>query len=358
METNLKKLLPMVGVMLASFTLVSADQFNSDDTTGSTDANGKYRACPSANHMCDDAWGVFAFGEYILWTPRAQLVAGTSGIYTGGIQNANAVQGSALQPSFHLLSGFRVGLGVTHDHDQWDTKIDYTWLRQNPSMKTLYSVSDDVDSTAYATFPLSTVAASFDPQIVTSVASEWQYHFNNIDLDSGRDFFVGHYFALRPHAGFKFAWTRNWFNNTYTTTDSTVTWHVNSSQKFWGVGLRAGLDPTFYFNDSWMIFSTTALSLPWSKFSIDQSTVNTTTSETYVTFGNTYYTVAPVLEVALGLRWAVKFGDNDCYAFALQTGWEEQVWFNQVNWVSAPNSLGQGGDLTQQGLTVRARFDF
>ncbi len=352
METNLKKLLPMVGVMLTSLTLVNADQYNNDmsqDTSGS-----RYQANPSTNPPSDDRWGGFVWGEYILWTPRAQLVAGISGMSAAG--SANLTQGQALYPDMKLLSGFRVGLGMSLDHDQWDILVDYTWLRQNSTSQDIVYTSGS-GTTAYASYVLNP-ASSANLVQVSQIGTYWTYQFNNIDLDCGRDFFVGHYFAMRPHAGFKFAWTNNTFFNQYSQTSGSDTWNVTQDQDFWGVGPRVGLDPTFFFNDNWQIFVTSAMSLPWSKFSLTNSSVNVTDTLTMYNYTNDFYTIAPVLEAAIGLRWVVKFGDSDEYSFGLQTGWEVQEWFNQNNWVGPTNAVVSGGAISQQGLTVRARFDF
>lgn len=363
METNLKKLLPIVGVMLASFNLVNADQFNNnsiDDMNGAADANSKYRACPTATHVCDDAWGVFVYGDYILWTPRAQLNVATSGIYPEGTAATTAVQGSVIYPEFNLLSGFRVGLGVNLDHDKWDVKVDYTWLRQGTDLDLVYGPVTDGDSTAFSSYALATGVSPNDGTQVDEIYSSWAYQFNNIDLDAGRDFFVGHYFTLRPHLGLKFAWTKNTVQNEYQVVISNAIkeLEVYNQQKFWGVGIRTGLDSTFFFDENWMIYGTTAFSLPWSKFQITQLVSNETDELTNITFTNDFYATTPVVELGMGLRWVVKFGDENCYAFALQVGWDEQVWFNQVNWLAGPVAVPQGGQLSQQGLSVRARFDF
>jgi hypothetical protein len=327
------------------------------DNDYSSSANGQTRVNPAVNQPSDNAYGGFIWADYIYWVPSVQSNTGVSGVYSGG--STSPVEGKAFYPNFNGLSGFRVGLGMNMDHDNWDLFADYTWLQKNSkSLHTNYDVTSG-----------STAVGAYMPtnRFVNQASNYWTYQFNNIDLDCGRDFFVGRYFALRPHAGFKFAWTKQTLFAEYVDTTSHE-FEATNHQHFWGVGVRAGVDPTFYLSDNWQFFCTTAVAFPWSKFHIKQSVVDVTTPETpstYNSFDQNYWTVAPVLETAFGLRWMTKFGDNNVYGFGLQVGWEEQVWFNQNNWVNvAANSTGvynnsiANGALTQQGLTVRANFSF
>ena len=69
-----------------------------------------------------------------------------------------------------------------------------------------------------------------------------------------------------------------------------------------------------------------------------------------------YHTISAVVEFQLGLRWETKFS-NDDYRIRLQASWEEQVYFNQNQFII----LGKApyyGNLCMQGLNIEARLDF
>jgi len=348
METNLKKLLPMLGVMLTSFTLVQADDMDYQQNQTATKVN------PAANQPSEDAYGAYIYADYLYWVVNEQSAVGVSGIFEGlGVSSADAYRGKTFYPKFEGINGFDVGLGMTFDHDAWDLYVEYTWLyKNNKNWHHVYSASEGEEGTAVATF------LPYDLSFVDNIYTYWTYQFNNIDLDCGRDFFVGHYFTLRPHAGFKFAWTQKTLNNNYISgvegEEGYSNFDSKGHQKFWGAGIRGGVDPTFYLNDNWQFFSTAAVAFPWTHMEVSQQVIDNTDEENPMTY------VTPVIEGSFGLRWKVKFGDNDCYAFALNAAWEEQVWFNQNNWtiVDSIASPVTGGILTQQGLKVGLRFDF
>ncbi len=63
-----------------------------------------------------------------------------------------------------------------------------------------------------------------------------------------------------------------------------------------------------------------------------------------------------VLELGIGFRYDTTFFVGD-YAFYLQAGWEEQIWFDQNQFLDLSRDAS-GGNLSFQGLSVKAGLLF
>ena len=288
---------------------------------------------------------VFVTADFILWTPREE---GLEYAMTGA--NAPTSQGSLREPDFGLEPGFKVGLGLNLGHDGWDIFAEYTWLRSD--------VDDSVRS--------STMDWLWRDGVSPDRAdARWDFHFNVIDLELGRNFFVSQYLTLRPHYGFKGTWQDQDYTSRaeFLNAAGDVTLRNKMVQDFdyWGFGIRTGLDTAWHFSSSWSIFGNFAISALWSGFDIDrkdtQFSAVADTTITQLNTENNFHTILPVLELAIGLRWETWFSDDD-YHFGIDAGWEEQVWWGMNRLIVRQQPQRDNGDLTLQGFTLKFRFDF
>ncbi|MCP5509595.1 MAG: MOMP family protein [Chlamydiales bacterium] len=287
---------------------------------------------------------VFITADFILWTPREE---GLEYVMTG--TGAPTGQGSLREPDFGLEPGFKVGLGLNLGHDGWDVFAEYTWLTS--------SVNDSVNSDN-ATWLWNTAAGT------TRFSADWDFNFNAIDLELGRNFFVSQYLTLRPHYGFKGTWQDQDYKTTAEIRAAgalVARDRVAQDFDYWGFGIRTGMDTAWHFCKSWSIYGNFAISALWSGFDIDRKdttyTVLTDTSVTTLNTENNFHTILPVLELAIGLRWEIWVSDDD-YHFGIDAGWEEQVWWGMNRLIVAGQPQRDNGDLTMQGLTLKFRFDF
>jgi hypothetical protein len=65
--------------------------------------------------------------------------------------------------------------------------------------------------------------------------------------------------------------------------------------------------------------------------------------------------VTPVLELGIGLFFEWPFHNED-YMFQLEAGWENQIWFDQNQFLALETLTP--GNLSMQGLTIKALFAF
>ncbi len=353
METKLMKYITTLGVACLTLTSVIAE------TTSPTQMS-----VPPSPTPGETGPNIFIGADYTLWTAReAGLAVAASNYYSTPVAEDAAEQGKIFYPKMKLRSGFKVDLGVYLPHDNWDLKAEYTWFNNN--MNDMHDADFTAGQGTSTIFVKQGASATLAPVpiVLDAASSSWNVWFNRIDLTMGRSFFAGHYLAIRPFLGLLGAWDNQSLHANYTEHGTSTLYDVHNTQKWWGVGAYGGMNATFTFvsdsSNQWSLFLDAGTALPWAKARTNQRSENQT-SETYVydTAGTTY-TVAPMLETALGLRWETWWADGS-WMFLLQAAWEEQVWFAHNTLVNVGSgSFGSGnGAYTMQGLTVKAAIAF
>lgn len=356
METNLKKLLPILGIVCASITpafAMDSDKGMDHDKDYTCPDLECCNPCASPRVQCGA--DVFITADFILWVAKeAGLGFATSGVPSAAPVSTQS-QGKVTYPNTKIKPGFKVGLGLVLDHDCWDIDAEYTWLRSNQSTKTVTNTTNDMIAL------VNTQSQNSHILNVTTASGSWDLTFNNIDLSLGRNYWNSNFLSMRPFVGLKGSWQKQNWNVNYLYTSDSLEDDAKMKQNFWGVGTRAGLEGAFYFNKEFSIYGDFALSALWSQFKnkhkIRHRTVGDATYQYRENWKGSYHNVAPVLEMALGLRWDTWVSCEE-YHFMLQAGWELQQWWSQNNFANAAYNNGVRGDLSLQGLTIEARFDF
>jgi|JI91814BRNA_FD_contig_31_6068191_length_1225_multi_13_in_0_out_0_1 hypothetical protein len=376
MKNNLKKLLPLLGVVCLSMTQAFADDYSSNSGQD-TCAKMKSAVPPGVNCPCEDGPNVFINAAYTLWMAHQDgMAVGYANVYpAAGFTPTSVTQGSVAYPHWKLRSGFKVGIGAYLDHDCWDILANYTWFwnknnNYNNYASIIAATAGELGGIAPLWLPFTNYFGAGVAEF-TNIQSQWNNWFNRVDAQLGRAFYVGHYVSFRPFLGLVGAWDTQDFNVNSTVVAATtpaVTGETTNSanhQKWWGVGPYAGFNTSFIFtNDScneWSLFMDSGLAMPWGHY---QTTATaSTTAATGVTTallngsGN-YWQVDPMLELALGLRWETTWSDCNEWSFLLQAAWEEQVWFGHNRMAILNTGNGGSNHYTMQGLTLKAEIDF
>ena len=294
--------------------------------------------------------------DFIYWQMQEEnLVIGEphDNSFSGNTQITTIKTGTL---DFKYTPGFKVGAGVIFDHDNWDLFANYTWLKQNHAHG---SISGTVikDLRVLGTHQ----PGQSGPPGFLNEHAKWTCYFNNIDLGLGRQFFISKDLILRPHFGLKGSWINQRFSTLIIhnyTDGSLLNQHTCDHQDFWGIGLRAGLNTAWHFTRNWSIYGDIAASELASNFKSRSKSVSITTEQSinntdiYLST-HSFYTITPVLEVALGVRYEMLFS-QDRYQFFVQAGWEQQVWWDQNQLIVST----ENGKLTLQGLDVKLGFAF
>jgi hypothetical protein len=368
MEVTFRNVMAYAAIACSSLTgtVFAAQDLHSTDTD--TD-NQQQMITPNAGPRVQDGADVFLTADFIYWSVREEgLNFASTGLATGSIPVASLARGSTYNPGFTWQPGFKVGMGLQMAHDGWDIFAEYTWLNNPANSNTIVNSS----SSGYELTPTVTMDPLFQFATVTSIDTaigSWRSNFNTADLDLGRQYFISHYLILRPFAGLKASWQKQTYKVAYgTTTGSSVAFTSNTMrERFFGIGLRSGMDAAFQFDKNWSMYGDLALSALASHFNINETvktytatTTNGVVAETTAEYLNSTKavcnTISPVLEVGMGLRWDYWFND-DSYHVGMALGWEQQVWFgmNRLTTIYYPAT---SGDLTMSGVTFKFRFDF
>jgi hypothetical protein len=376
MHALFKKLLP-ASFLACSLTSTLAAAHMQDDTYRSSDTTHFREITPNAGPRVTNGADVFVTADFIYWTARQDGMAyARSGVadYSDAIALGDAESGSTYFPPTHFSPGFKAGVGLNLGHDGWDVYLNYTWLHSNQNN----SVSNDL-SASKGLIPLWEIATigntTAQNQFITlstfinigEASAQWSLHFNNLDLDLGRSYYISQYLALRPHIGLKGAWYKQHYTVNYANfLEPDIAVDVSSTrmqieQSFWGVGVRTGLDASWFFDKNWSLFGSTSLAALWGRFDVTRQDFSTTTPTQVIhktcDTHSDFHTIKPVAEFQLGLRYDYWFSDDD-YHFGVQVAWEEQLWFNQNQFFQLSNPWGSHGDLGLQGITLDLRFDF
>ncbi len=382
MEMKFGKLWPLIVAVCLSITCSAFAQSNyqssssgstygsnADSSSSSQSGQGTYQrgtfreitppAGPRVAHGAD----VFITADFIWWKATQDgldyAATGLGPINPPTNAFTNVSKGRIATVGEDWAPGFKVGLGLNLGHDGWDIYLQYTWLHASDRN----SISGDL---------VAMDVPNTNNAHGTAGSGRWGLHFNALDLELGRNFYLSQFLTLRPFIGLKGTWQdHDWKSklsgggqfslpNAAGTVPVTGPYRKRVRQDTWGVGVRSGFNAAWYMSKSWSIYGDLAWTAMMTRYDVDRKDKlnDTTTGTTTVVVNidnNNFYTVRYIGELELGLRWEIWFYDDN-YHFAIQAGWEEQVW---LNWTKKPMPLSQTSyDLSFHGLNLKFRFDF
>jgi hypothetical protein len=204
----------------------------SDESIGKISDTFPTKITPDAGPRVVDGFNVVFSADFIYWTARMD---GLGYAASGVTSNKDPVpkKGSIKNIDWEWDPGFKVGLGVNLPYDGWDLIAEYTWLRTKSSDRSS-GVHDFMGLWSNPSFVVGEETRLF-------AKAHTDLHFNVIDLELGRNFFVSRFLALRPFIGVKGTWQDYDFRVKYQR-ENLGQHRVKIDQDYWGVGLRGGLD--------------------------------------------------------------------------------------------------------------------
>lgn len=293
---------------------------------------------------------------------------------------------------FEWNPGFKVGVGYICPTDNWDMSASWTYLHSN---------AHDSSSTNDPTLQAEALRPNWFPIILGSIADKasahWRLNYNIVDLEMGRNFFLGKRLSVRPHAGVKGIWIDQKYHVNYhggfQYVDGTGfhTQFKDTSLKakndFKAVGMTLGADSEWSLSRQWSLLANISGTLAYGRFAIREhfdggflvdagGGAGIIINDNELTNKESLWRLRPSCETELGIRWHVFFNDQK-YRVALEATYNFIYWPNQnelMNTAVARDSLPLGvgeynlnsntialhqqGDLQLQGLKVELRFDF
>lgn len=332
-------------------------------------ANGMIN--PNGRPQVRNGTDVFFTADFLYWIANE----GGLGYVVKNNDNIGYVNsGKLVSPHFKYEPGFRIGVGYNLPHDGWDIYADWTWLISRADRRISASSGENLYPTFMNIQEIDTTGALSSNLVVNSASANWKVHLNVIDLELGRQFFVSKWLTMRPHFGLRTAWVNQTYKLNYKGNfnlvhpsfilDTSGKLSADDKCKFWGIGLRGGLNNQWGLGSGFSLYGDLAFSLLFGRFHInEEENFSGTVSGTVFDWKDKYTACRAIADLAAGLRWGQYF-DRDHFYFRLQAGWEQHMFFSQnqfdrvVDDFSPGITISNQGDLTYNGLTVSARFDF
>lgn len=268
--------------------------------------------------------------------------------------------GETYYPSFCYNPGFKVGFALDLMHDNWDLSGSYAWLNGSGG-------PISVNST-YANSTLVETRQIFLPLIdrVVKADADFDYLLQSIDLSLGKNFYLSPFLTSRPHAGLYGLLDTTLSHVHYTShTNTFLDGHFISQiykQKFFGIGLRSGLDLDWQISKNWSILSYFSAMNLWSKFNIEfiEKTYEIALDKVLYDEENilynskgSFWALQNGVSIGLGLKWHLAF-DHHKKSVEILGLWNQQVLINHIQQPIATRL----SNLNIQGLDLQLRFNF
>jgi hypothetical protein len=343
-----------------------------------------YNAPDGVDLLCQ--WDLFLTGSFI-WLEAKQdnMSLGTTIVRQDTSPTSppgDKVDRSVNQFDFTYKPGFKVGLGMHFDCDNWDLYGEYTYFRSKVN-STISEVPFRIPETSTEGRIIPNWYSFTTAATLTEAKGKWDLQMDIGDLELGRQYYVGRCLTFRTFAGFRGLWIRQEVDVTYgffndTASPATTNTYTKVAKlKSWAVGPRFGVDTNWNLCGGFRFFANPAASLLYTKFTNTRQngTLVTTVSNTRSSFedrmdynGDPCF-VLPQAEMTVGLGWGDYFCCNRWY-FDLEIGYTFNIFWDQNIFLetdmpfyidepdSSTPSKVKGGNLTLHGLVVTLRMEF
>lgn len=293
--------------------------------------------------------------------------SGTAGTPTAPITYGKMIGFSSDNSDWDWNPGMRFGFGFYLDHDAWNIDFNWTWLNITDYKHGNASTNGSVLIPLWTLGSANTAGA---PSLFGTTASAvWKTHYNTIDLSIGKPYYVSRYFILDPNFGLRGGWIDQHFSVDYGGFGDARTIH-HGDNKFWGVGLRAGMNSEWIVGKGWCLFANVSACMMASKFEVHQNMVAPTGTTSVSPEGPDgfdtdydFYQNVPNMEMAIGIAWS-KYFDRNKYRINLKAAYEFIEWWDQFNMrrffsgnPGYANDVVSRGNLTLNGFSLKAQID-
>ncbi|MGB7978744.1 MAG: Lpg1974 family pore-forming outer membrane protein [Chlamydiales bacterium] len=295
--------------------------------------------------------------SFIYWQPIQENMELGLANTTAAVRDVlDAVTANVINMNFKFKPGFKIGLGGSFSHDNWDTLLEYTWFHNTNSQ------SSDGPSGGNI-IPMIGAPASTGDSLYSSVSENWRLKMDIIDLDLGRWYYVGTNLMFRPSFGVRADWIRQRlvFNGVSATDEG----EVYSKSSSWAIGPMAALDSSWNIGCGFRIFGNAETDLLFTKYTrLRYNETHTNVDLIPISVKQSHvYAIRPHFDLELGLGWGTYLDCNNWY-LDFKAGYEMQAFLFQNMFrhfssaTMAGNSASPYGNLYIQGLTATASVDF
>ncbi len=315
------------------------------------------------------AWDFYATGSFIYWQPQQENMELGISVPNNGLNLVDtsvvANPGSVINMSFDYKPGFKVGLGMNFDYDNWDAYAEYTWLHGTNS-KSSNAPAGGGAIYVFGYHP-QVLATPGSTSVATTASESWKLKLDFADLQLARSYYVGTKLSFRPFLGARAAWIRQKVDYA-SSLNTAVSLSSTKQSRSWGLGPSIGLDTNWMLGYGLRVLGKAEADLLYTRYTLSdsQGAVTTTTAALINQFSVSQKHIdylRPHANLEMGFGWGSYF-DNNNWHFDLLASYGFQVFWNQnmfrrfTDDVSRAASFLPNGDLFVQGLNLTARLDF
>lgn len=341
-----------------------------------------YNAPYGIDLLCE--WDLFFTGSFLwLQATEENLNLGTIITEQGGVPFVGPafINRNIVEFDFSFKPGFKVGVGLNFDVDNWQLYAEYTYLHQtiNTSItpRTAQTVSGGVTTRQQ-------IAPNWYPEqpsnfVFLEGSGEWELKLDLTQMQLAREYYVGKCLTFRNYVAVEGAWIRQQLDISFQgienvdLPENSVLTSSTLKTKSWGVGPKVGLDMKWLFCTGFRFFANTSGALLFTKYTtisergnliVDSETIPLNVTDQSA-FTRSPCFVRPIADITLGFGWGDYFFCNKWF-FDLELGYTTSVFWSQnmfvvnqfnLNLQHAPSEI-IGGDLSLSGLILKARVDF
>ncbi len=326
-------------------------------------------------------WDVWVDASFTYWQAiqdnmevgitNAQSVAPAAGSSASFVAN-----GHVIDMDFDYQPGFKVGLGIKFDYDNWDAHAEYTWFRGDNSMSAKAPHTTAANPFAQV-FPITGSPFLNGDEMYTTVSASWDLDMDIVDAVLGRWYYVGTKLTFHPYVGARAQWIRQYSKvryvntNTVTSGDNLQTHTINKKSNSWAIGPEVGIDLNWMLGYGLRFFTcgeADILYTRYTKVSVKEFFIDTTTPSntppgpfhvSQIDIGR----LRTHFDLEMGLGWGT-FLDCNAWYLDLSAAYGFQVFFDQnmfrkfVDSSMAGASFLSSGNLYIHGLTATVSLDF
>ena len=276
---------------------------------------------------------------------------------TANVQIGEVLRGQVIDLDFKYQPGFKIGLGINSDYDDWNGLLEYTRIHAT------HRVSSGAPNTGLGVLALQQFNEANSSAIGATLAEgSWRIELDIVDLELARSNYVATHLTFRPFFGVRAAWIDQRY--TVKARNSTIapqTYEVKQTSKTWGLGPRAGVDTNWLLGCGFRLIGNFAADLLYTRYKISRTEdQDTNPSILFANINEKRRFLRAHTELAVGMGWGTYF-DHTNWHFDLAASYDFNIFLHQnmLRWF--PNnsiSRNSKGDLFLHGLTLCARLDF
>lgn len=319
-----------------------------------------YNAPASIAISC--GWDVSLFASFLYWEAFQDGMSPASVRPTFNAGGFPTLTGAIAAPHFSYQPGFKVGLGFNTNYDDWTGWLEYTWFHQRVtgSSSPPQTIAQEPGSWEVSHWfgTLDGFGVAGEP-----IETSWTMNLDLVDAMLKRPYYQGTQLTISPYAGLRTLFLRQRYVIDLLEPTGAA-FSINQSHSA-AIGPHLGVTGHWFLAKGFRFEGQAAGSLLYTHYSKISARYfsRDSTNLSLPLYGAVYNVnkVRPVAELGLGLGWGT-YLSSQRYFFDLSLRydfmymWKQNVMRHMLS--SFEGNDNDTGDLTLNGLTLTAAFDF